>query len=121
MAWDPNQGQQGQGQPGNGGQEPYSGYGAPQNPYGTPPPQDPYGTPPPQNPYGTPPPQYGFPPNQQGGYGYGYAPPQQPPRSLSQAIQALPNQYLMVRVNLRRFGRIATQVGVETGREVQQG
>src|SRR5258708_7313193 len=91
MAWDPNQGQQGQGQPGNGGQEPYSGYGAPQNPYGTPPPQDPYGTPPPQNPYGTPPPQYGFPPNQQGGYGYGYAPPQQPPRSLSQAIQALPN------------------------------
>src|SRR5467141_2833818 len=96
MAWDPNQGQQGQGQPGNGGQEPYSGYGAPQNPYGTPPPQDPYGTPPPQNPYGTPPPQYGFPPNQQGGYGYGYAPPQQPPRSLSQAIQALPNQYIKI-------------------------
>src|SRR5258706_5445075 len=28
---------------------------------------------------------------------------------------------LRVRVNLRRFGRIATQVGVETGREVQQG
>lgn len=96
MAWDPNQGQQGQGQPGNGGQEPYSGYGAPQNPYGTPPPQDPYGTPPPQNPYGTPPPQYGFPPNQQGGYGYGYAPPQQPPRSLSQAIQELPNQYIKI-------------------------
>src|SRR5260221_9803277 len=87
MAWDPNQGQQGQGQPGNGGQEPYSGYGAPQNPYGTPPPQ---------NPYGTPPPQYGFPPNQQGGYGYGYSPPQQPPRSLSQAIQALPNQYIKI-------------------------
>lgn len=97
MAWDPNQGQgQGQGQPGNGGQEPYSGYGAPQNPYGTPPPQNPYGTPPPQNPYGTPPPQYGFPPNQQSGYGYGYAPPQQPPRSLSQAIQELPNQYIKI-------------------------
>ena len=95
MAWDPNQGQ-GQGQPGNGGQEPYSGYGAPQNPYGTPPPQDPYGAPPQQNPYGTPPPQYGFPPNQQGGYGYGYAPPQQPPRSLSQAIQELPNQYIKI-------------------------
>lgn len=87
MAWDPNQGQ-GQGQPGNGGQGPYSGYGAPQNPYGTPPPQDPYGTPPPQ---------YGFPPNQQGGYGYGYPPPpQQPPRSLSQAIQELPNQYIKI-------------------------
>ncbi len=96
MAWDPNQGQPGQGQPGNGGQEPYSGYGAPQNPYGTPPPQNPYGTPPPQDPYGTPPPQYGFPPNQQGGYGYGYAPPQPPPRSLSQAIQELPNQYIKI-------------------------
>lgn len=95
MAWDPNQGQ-GQGQPGNGGQEPYSGYGAPQNPYGTPPPQDPYGAPPPQNPYGTPPPQYGFPPNQQGGYSYGYMPPQQPPRSVSQAIQELPNQYIKI-------------------------
>ena len=93
MAWDPNQGQQGQGQPGNGGQEPYSGYGAPQNPYGTPPPQGPYGTPPPQNPYGTPPPQYGFPPNQQGGYGYGYALPQQPARPLEVSIRDLPNQY----------------------------
>ena len=86
MAWDPNQGQR-QGQPGNGGQESYSGYGAPQNPYGTPPPQDPYGTPPPQ---------YGFPPNQQGGYGYGYAPPGQPPRPLGQAIQELPNQYIKI-------------------------
>jgi Yip1-like protein len=94
MAWDPNQGQ-GQGQPGNGGQgqppsggpEPYSGYGAPQNPYGAPPPQ---------NPYGTPPPQYGTPPSQQGGYGYGYVPPQQAPRPLGQAIQELPNQYIKI-------------------------
>jgi Yip1 domain len=83
MAWDPNQGQ-GQEQPGVGGQDPSSGYGTPQNPYGTPPPQNPYG--------GTPPPQYGFPPNQQGSYGYGYASPQQP-RPLGQAIRDLPNQY----------------------------
>jgi len=88
MAWDPNQGQR-QGQPGNGGQEPYSGYGAP-------PPQNPYGTPPPQDPYGAPPPQYGYPPNQQSGYGYGYSPPGQPPRSLGQAIQELPNQYIKI-------------------------
>jgi Yip1 domain len=114
MAWDPTQGQgqgqpgnggqgqpgsgepepgapqnpyQGQGQPGGGGPEPYSGYGTPQNPYGAPPPQ---------NPYGTPPPQYGTPPNQQGGYGYGYTPPQQAPRSIGQAIQELPNQYIKV-------------------------
>jgi Yip1 domain len=93
---------QGQGQPGSGGPEPYSGYGTPQNPYGappqnpygTPPPQTPYTSPPPQNPYGTPPPQYGTPPYQQGGYGY--APPQQAPRSIGQAIQELPNQYIRV-------------------------
>src|SRR6266566_1921628 len=92
MAWDPNQGQgQGQpgngeqGQPGSGGTDPYSGYGTPQNPYGAPPPQ---------NPYGTPPPQYDTPPNQQGGYGY--APPQQAPRPIGQAIQELPNQYIKV-------------------------
>jgi len=85
MAWDPNQGQ-GQEQPDVGGQDPSSGYGTPQNPYGTPPPQ---------NPYGTPPPQYGFPPNEQGGYGYGYASPQQP-RPLRQAIRDLPNQYRSV-------------------------
>ena len=124
MAWDPTQGQEQpgngeQGQPANGGPEsnpgysapqnpnegqgqpasgaePYSGYGTPQNPYGTPPPQNPYGTPPPQNPYATPPPQYGTPPYQQGGYGYGYAPPQQAPRSIGQAIQELPNQYIRV-------------------------
>ena len=124
MAWDPTQGQGqtgngGQGQSGNGGPEPnpdnnapqnpyegqgqpasgadpHSGYGTPQNPYGAPPPQNPYGSPPPQNPYGTPPPQYGIPPNQQGGYGYGYAPPQQAPRSIGQAIQELPNQYIRV-------------------------
>jgi hypothetical protein len=101
MAWDPNQGQgQGQtgngeqGQPGSGGTDPYSGYGTPQNPYGAPPPQNPYASPPPQNPYGTPPPQYGTPPNQQGGYGY--APPQQAPRPIGQAIQELPNQYIRV-------------------------
>jgi hypothetical protein len=118
MAWDPTQGQ-GQGQPGNGGQgqpgsggpEPHPGPGAPQNPYqgqgqpgsggpepysgyGTP--QNPYGAPPPQNPYGAPPPQYGTPPYQQGGYGYGYAPPQQAPRPIGQAIQELPNQYIKV-------------------------
>jgi len=86
MAWDPNQGQ-GQEQPGVGGQDPSSGYGTPQNPYGTPPPQNPYG--------GTPPPQYGFPPNQQGSYGYGYASPQQP-RPLGQAIRDLPNQYMKI-------------------------
>ena len=102
MAWDPNQnqgqgqpGSGGQGQPGSGGSEPYSGYGAPQNPYGTPPPQNPYATPPPQQgPYGAPPPQYGTPPYQQGGYGY--APPQQAPRPLGQAIQELPNQYIKI-------------------------
>jgi hypothetical protein len=124
MAWDPTQGQEqpgngeqgqpakggpepdpgysapqnpyeGQGQPASGA-EPYSGYGTPQNPYGTPP-QNPYGTPPPQNPYASPPPQqYGTPPSQQGGYGYGYAPPQQAPRSIGQAIQELPNQYIKV-------------------------
>jgi hypothetical protein len=128
MAWDPTQGQEQpgngeQGQPTNGGPEPnpassapqnpnegqgqpaggadpHSGYGTPQNPYGTPPPQNPYASPPPpQNPYGTPPPQYGTPPyqqGQQGGYGYGYAPPQQAPRSIGQAIQELPNQYIRV-------------------------
>ncbi len=126
MAWDPTQGQgqgqpgnggqgqpgsgqpepnpgysapqnpyQGQGQPGSAGQEPYSEYGTPQNPYGTPPPQNPYASPQ-QGPYGAPPPQYGTPPNQQGGYGYGYAPPQQAPRPIGQAIQELPNQYIKV-------------------------
>src|SRR6266571_6965123 len=115
MAWDPTQGQEKpgngeQGRPANGGPEPNPGYSAPQNPYegqgqpasgadpysgyGTP--QNPYGAPPPQNPYGTPPPQYGTPPNQQGGYGYGYTPPQQAPRSIGQAMQELPNQYIRV-------------------------
>ena len=100
MAWDPTQGQ-GQGQPGNGGQgQP----GAPQNPYqgqgqpgsGGPQPYSGYGTPPPQGPYGAPPPQYGTPPYQQGGYGYGYAPPQQTPRPIGESIRALPNQYINV-------------------------
>ena len=94
---------EGQGQPASGA-DPYSGYGTPQNPYGAPP-QNPYGTPPPQNPYASPPPQnpkatppqqYGTPPYQQGGYGYGYAPPQQAPRSIGQAIQELANQYIRV-------------------------
>jgi hypothetical protein len=74
----------------NPNQDPYSGYGTPQNPYGAPPPQDPYGTPPPQNPYGGYQPQqgpYGVPPPQNP-YGappydrppeYGYGPPQQNP------------------------------------------
>jgi len=124
MAWDPTQGQEQpgngeQGQPANGGSEPnpassapqnpyegqgqpasgadpYSGYGTPQNPYGAPP-QNPYGTPPPQNPYAPQSPQQNdAPPYQQGGYGYGYAPPQQAPRSIGQAIQELPNQYIRV-------------------------
>jgi hypothetical protein len=104
---EPNQGApqnpyQGQEQPARSA-DPYSGYGTPQNPYGTPP-QNPSGTPPPQNPYASPPPQnpygipqqYGTPPYQQGNYGYGYAPPQQAPRSIGQAIQELPNQYIRV-------------------------
>src|SRR6266700_5245135 len=110
MAWDPTQGQ-GQGQPDNGGQgqpgsgqpEPSPGSSAPQTPYqgqgqpgsGGPEPYSGYGTPQ-QGPYGAPPPQYGTPPNQQGGYGYGYTPPQQAPRSIGQAMQELPNQYIRV-------------------------
>jgi hypothetical protein len=121
MVWDPTQGQE---QPGNGepqqppnsgsepnpaysapqnpyegqeqppsGADPYSGYGSPQNPYGTPPPQNPYAPQTPQDPYATPQ-QYGTPPYQQGGYGY--TPPQQAPRSIGQAIQELPNQYIRV-------------------------
>ena len=93
---------EGQGQPPSGA-DPYSGYGTPQNPYGAPPqnpsatpPQNPYASPPPQDPSATPPQQYGTPPYQQGGYGYGYAPPQQAPRSIGQAIQELPNQYIRV-------------------------
>jgi hypothetical protein len=124
MAWDPTQGQEQpgngeQGRPANGGPEPnpgysapqnpyegqgqpssgadpYSGYGSPQNPNGAPPPQNPNASPPPQNPYATPPQQYGTPPYQQGGYGYGYAPRQPAPRSIRQAIQELPNQYIRV-------------------------
>src|SRR6266516_4648017 len=108
MAWDPTQGQ-GQGQPDNGGQgqpgsgqpEPFPGSSAPQSPYqgqgqpgsGGPEPYSGYGTPQ-QGPYGAPPPQYGTPPNQQGGYGY--TPPQQAPRSIGQAMQELPNQYIRV-------------------------
>src|SRR6266581_3854437 len=83
MAWDPTQGQ---GQTGNGGQGQSDNGGPEPNPDNNAP----------QNPYGTPPPQYGIPPNQQGGYGYGYAPPQQAPRSIGQAIQELPNQYIRV-------------------------
>jgi len=123
MALDPTQGQEQsgngeQGQPANSGSEPdpassapqnpyegqeqppsgtdpYSGYGTPQNPYGAPPPQNPYASQSPQNPYATPQ-QNATPPYQQGGYGYGYAPPQQAPRSIGQAIQELPNQYIRV-------------------------
>jgi hypothetical protein len=80
MAWDPNQGQP------SSGQDPYSGYGAPQNPYGTPP-QNPYETP--QNPYGTPPPN-------EPGYGAAYAIPTATPLPLGEAIQQLPMQYLKV-------------------------
>ncbi len=103
--------EEGQEQPASGA-EPFSGYGTQQNPYGTPPespnvtppPQNPYASQPPPNPYASPPPQnpyatpqqYGTPPYQQGGYGYGYAPPQQAPRSIGQAIQELPSQYIRV-------------------------
>jgi hypothetical protein len=100
MAWDPTQGQEQpdngeQRQPANGRSEGDPDNEAPQNPYASQPPQNPYGTPPPQNPYATPQ-QYGTPPYQQGGYGYGYVPPQQAPRSIGQAIQELPNQYIRV-------------------------
>ena len=108
MSWDPTQrpqsdGGQGQGQ----GQDPYSGYGSPQNPYGAPQPNSPDPNAPPQNPYGTPPPGYNPPPQNpyanpeyQGGYqqggAYGYAAPQPQPmaaRPVNQSIQELPNQY----------------------------
>ena len=100
MGLDPTE--QGQGQPENtpqreAGQEPYSGYGSPENPYGTPL-QNPY-DPNVQNPYSAPPPQYdGPPPYGNAGYqqaGYGYAAPESP-RSLSVAIQELPKQYIKV-------------------------
>ena len=100
MGLDPTQ--QGPGQPDNtprpeAGQDPYSGYGSPENPYGTPlqNPHDPNV----QNPYSTPPPQYdGPPPYGNVGYqqaGYGYTAPQGP-RPLSVALQELPQQYLKV-------------------------
>jgi hypothetical protein len=105
MSWNQNQGQTG------GEQDPYSGYGTPQNPYETPSPQDPnqypqnpYGAPPPpENPYGAPPPpenpyggtNYGG-NYQQGQQGYGYAPPQATPLPLGQAIQQLPGEYIRV-------------------------
>ena len=100
MGLDPTQ--QGPGQPDNtpqpgAGQDPYSGYGSPENPYGAPL-QNPY-DPNVQNPYSTPPPQYdGPPPYENAGYqqaGYGYAAPQSP-RPLSVAIQELPQQYIKV-------------------------
>src|SRR5947209_1632390 len=108
MSWDPTQRpqsdrRQGQRQ----GQDPYSGYGSPQNPYGAPQPDSPDPNAPPQNPYGTPPPGYNPPPQNpyanpeyQGGYqqggAYGYAAPQPQPmaaRPVNQSIQELPNQY----------------------------
>ncbi len=127
MSWDPTQRAQpdgGQGQGQGQGQDPYSGYGSPQNPYGASQPNpnpNPYGAPQPnpnfdpnaqqQNPYGTPPPGYNPPPQnpyanqgyQQGGYqqggAFGYAAPQPQPmaiRPVSQSIQELPNQYMNV-------------------------
>jgi hypothetical protein len=100
MSWDPTQ--QGQGLPENkpqseSGQGPYSGYGSPENPYGTPL-QNPF-DPNVQNPYGTPPPQYSAPPPYgNAGYqqaGYEYVPPQGP-RPLGVAIQELPQQYIKI-------------------------
>ena len=105
MSMDPTQRDQGQPdnqpQPESGsGQDPYSGYGSPENPYGTPgtPLQNPY-DPNVQNPYSTPPPRYdGPPPYGNADYqraGYGYAMPQGP-RPLSAAIQELPQQYIKI-------------------------
>lgn len=90
MASDPNQGQP---------KDPASGYGAQQNPYGTPSenpyatPQNPYGTygPPPENPYATP--AYS---NQEYSGGPAYGPPSSTPLPLGQAIRELPNQYIKV-------------------------
>src|SRR5258706_11928457 len=110
MSWDPTQRPQpdgGQGQSQGQGQDPYSGYGSPQNPYGAPQPNPSDPNAPPQNPYGTPPPGYNPPPQNpyanpeyQGGYqqggAYGYAAPQPQPmaaRPVNQSIQELPNQY----------------------------
>ncbi|GAC1300979.1 MAG: hypothetical protein NVSMB27_41340 [Ktedonobacteraceae bacterium] len=87
MAQDPNQRQV------NGTQDPYWSFGMPSNPYGTPP-----------NPYSAAPTLYGppapFPPyhysaNQQG---FSYGPPLIPatPRSLGEAIDELPRQYIKV-------------------------
>lgn len=91
MSWDPNQGQP------SSGQDPYSGYGTPSNPYGAPPPQNPYGAPPPQNPYGGTPNPYAAPvpgaPGYQPAPGYGYAAPTPP---VGEAVQQLPNQYINV-------------------------
>src|SRR6185312_1241020 len=106
MSWDPTQRAQpdsGQGQ----GQDPYSGYGGTQNPYGAPQPTptpnpnpyDPNAQP--HNPYGTPPPGYNQPaqnPFANQGYQQGgaYAAPQPQPvavRPVNQSIQELPNQY----------------------------
>ena len=100
MGLDPTQ--QGQEQPDDtprpeAGQGPNSGYGSPENPYGAPL-ENPY-DPNAQNPYGTPPPQQdGPPPYGNADYqqaGYGYAAPQGP-RSLSVAIQELPQEYIKV-------------------------
>lgn len=98
MGLDPTQ--QGQGQPDEtprpeAGQGPYSGYGSPENPYGAPQ-ENPY-DPNVQNPYSAPPPQQDGPPPY-GNAGYqqaGYAAPQGP-RSLSVAIQELPQEYIKV-------------------------
>ncbi|HZU66841.1 MAG TPA: Yip1 family protein [Ktedonobacteraceae bacterium] len=106
MSWDPTQ----RAQPGGEqGQDPYSGYGGQQNPYGASQPNsgsyDPSAQQ--QNPYGTPPPGYNPPPQnpyanpggyQQGGT-YGYAAPQPQPvaaRPVDQSIKELPNQYMNV-------------------------
>ena len=100
MSLDPTQ--RGPGEPDNGpqpesGQDPYSGYGSAENPYGTPL-QNPY-DPNIQNPYGTPPTQYsGPPPYENADYrsdSYGYVPPHGP-RPLGAAIQDLPQQYVKI-------------------------
>ncbi len=94
MSWDPNQPQ---GQPPS-GPNPYDPQPTPpplENPYAQPA-QNPYEQPA-QNPYAqTPNMEFTGAPGYPQGAAYGYAPQQQTPLPLGQAIQGLPNQYIKV-------------------------
>jgi hypothetical protein len=73
MSWNPDQGQSGA------EQDPYSGYGTPQNPYGAPPPENLYASQNPQNPYETPATENPYAPQSpQNPYGTPPSPPQNP-------------------------------------------